>query len=53
MVEGWKKVLRLQERAERIRGATKEINSMFEDFQMQAMGGMVGAWELWETKTVQ
>ena len=35
-------------RASLIRGATMEINSIVEDFQMQAMGGMMAAWELWE-----
>jgi hypothetical protein len=29
-------------------GATKEIKSIIEEFQMQAMGGMMAAWILWE-----
>ena len=37
-----------QERAGRIRGATMEIRSIIEEFQMQAMGGLMSAWELWE-----
>ena len=29
-----------------------EIKSIIEDFQMQAMGGMMAAWELWERSLV-
>ena len=39
-------------RAGVIRGATMEIKSIIEDFQMQAMGGMMAAWELWERSMV-
>ena len=42
----------VSERAGRIRGATMEIKSIIEDFQMQAMGGMMAAWELWERSLV-
>ena len=37
-----------QIRAGKIRGATMEIRSIVEEFQMQAIGGMMAAWELWE-----
>ena len=37
-----------QERAGKIRGATMEIKSIIEEYQMQALGGMTAAWELWE-----
>jgi hypothetical protein len=37
-----------KERAGRIKGATLEIRSIIEEFQMQTMGGMMVAWELWE-----
>ena len=36
------------ERAGRIKGATMEIKSIIEEFSMQAMGGLMAAWELWE-----
>ena len=32
----------------RLKGAAIEVRSIIEDYQMQAMGGMVAAWELWE-----
>ena len=32
----------------RIKGATMEIKSIVEEFQMQAVGGMMAAWELWD-----
>ena len=35
------------ERAGRIKGASMEIKSIIEEFQMQALGGMMEAWELW------
>ena len=38
----------VQERAGRIRGATMEIKSIIEESQMQAMGGLMAVWELWE-----
>ena len=38
----------VQDRAGRIKGATMEIKSIIEEFQMQAMGGMRAAWDLWE-----
>ena len=34
------------ERTGRIKGATLEIKSIIEEFQMQVMGGMMSAWEL-------
>ena len=42
----------VRERAGRVRGAAMEIKSIVEDFQMQAMGGMMAAWELWERSLV-
>ena len=36
----------VQDRAGRIKGATMEIKSIVEEFQMQAMGGLRAAWEL-------
>ena len=38
----------VQERAGRVKGATLEIKSIIEEFQMQTMGRMMAAWELWE-----
>ena len=38
----------VKERAGRIKGATIEIKSIIEEFQMQTLGGMMAAWELWE-----
>ena len=38
----------VKERAGKIKGATMEIKSIIEEFEMQAMGGMRAAWELWE-----
>ena len=42
----------VKERAGRIKGAALEIKSVVEEFQMQAMGGMMAAWELWEKALV-
>ena len=38
----------VQERAGRLRGATMEIKTIIEEYEMQAIGGMMSAWELWE-----
>jgi hypothetical protein len=38
----------VQERSGRIKGATMEIRSIVEEYQMQAFGGLTAAWELWE-----
>ena len=38
----------VQERAGRVRGATMEIKSIIEEYEMQSLGGMIAAWELWE-----
>ena len=38
----------VKERAGKIKGAAMEVKSIVEDFQMQAMGGLTAAWELWE-----
>ena len=39
----------VKERAGRVKGAALEIKSIIEDFQMQCIGGMRAAWELWES----
>ena len=38
----------VEERIGRLKGATREIKGIIEEFQMQALGGMMAAWELWE-----
>ena len=38
----------VKERAGRIKGATMEVKSIIEEFEMQSMGGMMAAWEIWE-----
>ena len=38
----------VKDRKSKIKGAAIEVKSIIEDFQMQAMGGLVAAWELWE-----
>ena len=38
----------VQDRQAKIKGAEMEIKCLIEDFNMQAMGGLVAAWELWE-----
>ena len=38
----------VKDRQGKIKGATIEIRSIIEDYQMQAMGGLTAAWELWE-----
>jgi hypothetical protein len=40
------------EREEKLKGAIFEVKSIIEDFQMQAVGGMMAAWELWERAMV-
>ena len=42
----------VEERSGRIRGAALEIKSIVEEFEMQAMGGLMTAWELWEKALV-
>ena len=37
-----------QDRAGKIKGAAIEIKQIIEDYQMQAIGGLAAAWELWE-----
>ena len=37
-----------KDRAGCIKGATMEIKSIIQEFQMQALGGMRAAWDLWE-----
>ena len=38
----------ITDREGKIKGATFEVQSIVEDFKMQAIGGMMTAWELWE-----
>jgi hypothetical protein len=38
----------ISEREAKIKGAIFEVQSIIEQFEMQAMGGMMAAWELWE-----
>jgi hypothetical protein len=38
----------IQDRQGKLTGAAVEVKSIIEDYQMQAMGGLVAAWELWE-----
>ena len=38
----------VMERSGRIKGATMEIKSIVEEYEMQAMGGLMAARELWE-----
>ena len=42
----------VEERTGRIKGAAMEIKAIIEEFQMQAMGGLMAAWELWEKALV-
>ena len=42
----------IKEREGRIKGAIFEVKGIIEDFQMQAIGGMMSAWELWEKAMV-
>ena len=38
----------VQERGGRIKGAGFEVKQIVEDFEMQTLGGLAAAWELWE-----
>jgi hypothetical protein len=38
----------VRERMGKIKGATMEIKTIIEEFPMQAIAGMMTAWELWE-----
>ena len=42
----------VEERSGKIRGATFEIKNIIEDFRMAALGGLMGAWVLWERALV-
>jgi hypothetical protein len=42
----------VKERSGRIKGGTMEIKGIIEEFPMQAIGGMIAAWELWEKAMV-
>ena len=38
----------VKERSGKIKGAAMEVKSIVETFEMQAMGGLMAAWELWD-----
>ena len=38
----------VRDRMGKLKGATREIKTIIEEFQMQAIAGMMAAWELWE-----
>ena len=40
----------VEDRSGKIRGAAIEIKSIVEEFEMQAMGGLMAAWELWSAR---
>ena len=42
----------IKERQGKIKGAIFEVKSVVDNFQMQAIGGMMAAWELWEKAMV-
>ena len=42
----------ISDREGKMKGAMFEVKSVVEDFQMQAIGGMMAAWELWEKAMV-
>ena len=41
--------LTVERRAGKVKGSMYETKSIMEDFRMQAVGGMAGAWDLWES----
>ena len=42
----------IKDREGKVKGAMFEVKSIVEDFRMQAIGGMMAAWELWEKAMV-
>jgi hypothetical protein len=42
----------IKDRESKTKGAIFEVKSIIDDFQMQAIGGMMAAWELWERAIV-
>ena len=38
----------IKRRLGKVKGAMYETKALMEDFQMQAVGGMAGAWDIWE-----
>ena len=42
----------IAEREGKLKGTVFEVKSIIEDFKMQALGGMMAAWELWEKAMV-
>ena len=37
----------VKDRAGKVKGAMREVAAIMEDFRMQAVGGLQGAWDLW------
>ena len=44
--------LTIERRVGKVKGAMYESKAIMEDFQMQAVGGMAGAWDIWETAII-
>ena len=42
----------IKDREGKVKGAIFEVKAIIDDFQMQAIGGMMAAWELWEKAMV-
>ena len=40
--------LTIEKRRSKVNGAMYKAKDILEDFRMQAMGGMAGAWDIWE-----
>ena len=39
----------IEDRAGKVKIAMMEVKGIIEDFRMQAVGGILGAWDLWNT----
>ena len=44
--------LTVERRAGKVKGPMVETKPIMEDFRMQAVGGMAGAWDLWESAII-
>ena len=42
----------IQDRAGKVKIAMMEVKGIMEDFRMQAVGGIMGAWDLWSAAIV-
>ena len=42
----------IEERVGRITAATHEIKAVLDDYRLQAIGGMMGAWDLWNLAVI-